>query len=65
MLLLNIEADHASSQVKVATIGVATPIMNQRVGTQEMVKQMITFWDSQLKQVLSDNPDIILFKFRK
>lgn len=60
MLLLNIEADHASSQVKVATIGVATPIMNQRVGTQEMVKQMITFWDSQLKQVLSDNPDIIL-----
>lgn len=61
LLFTNIKTGYASTtRVKIATIGVPTPVIKPEIGTQNAVKQMTTFWDNQVKQVLSDSPDVIL-----
>lgn len=51
---------YASNHVKVATIGTRPPVMDKTRGMQKMVEEVITFWDGQLKQVLTYKPDLIV-----
>lgn len=50
----------ASNYVKIATIGTSAPGFSGRTDMQEVVGEMIHFWDRQIQQVLPDKPDIIL-----
>ena len=49
----------ATKYVTVATIG-ASPEINRDQKPQKMVDQVISFWNSELKQVLPDKPDLIV-----
>ncbi len=50
----------AARYVKIATIGARAPQFDVPTSPQEMVDGMIEFWKNQLKQVLPDQPDLIL-----
>jgi apolipoprotein N-acyltransferase len=49
----------ASKYVTVATIG-SSPDLDRDQDPQKLVKQVIAFWDRELKQVLPDKPDLIV-----
>lgn len=46
--------------VKIATIGAPSPHLNLDQEPQELVDQMIEFWQNELAQVLPDKPDLIV-----
>ncbi|WP_345029543.1 carbon-nitrogen hydrolase family protein [Ravibacter arvi] len=50
----------AEKQIKVSTIGAAIPGYSNRTDMENIVKEIIGFWDQQIKQVLPDQPDLIL-----
>ncbi len=51
---------HAKKHVKIATIGAASPHLNLNQEPQELVNQMIEFWQNELNRVLPDKPDLIV-----
>jgi len=50
----------AINNVKIATIGAVSPVFDAQMEPQQMVDGMIKFWAGELKQVLPDNPDLIV-----
>ncbi|MBN2375339.1 MAG: carbon-nitrogen hydrolase family protein [Sedimentisphaerales bacterium] len=48
------------NHVKIATIGAASPHLDQNQEPQKLVDQMIAFWQRELAQVLPDQPDMIV-----
>lgn len=50
----------ARNYVKIATIGIGSPSLDQSLSPQKMVDQMEVFWKEQLAQVLPDRPDLIV-----
>lgn len=50
----------ASREVKVATIGAVIPGYQNRTDMENVVKEIVKFWDNQIRQVLPDRPDLIL-----
>jgi len=60
LLFLCIGKTDASNYVKIASIGVGSPALDKSLNPQEMVDQMIIFWQNQLIQVLPDQPDLIV-----
>ncbi len=60
LLFLCIGKADASNYVKIASIGVGSPALDKSLNPQEMVDQMIIFWQNQLIQVLPDQPDLIV-----
>jgi hypothetical protein len=46
--------------VRIATIGAPSPQLDLRQEPQELVDQMIEFWQHELAQVLPDKPDLIV-----
>lgn len=53
---------HAAKNVKVATIGVRTPVLDKSMGYQRMVDRMIQFWKREIAHVLPDKPDLIILQ---
>jgi len=51
---------NAANYITVATIGNRPPVMDKSEGYSAMVERVIEFWQNELKQVLSDNPDLIV-----
>lgn len=51
---------HAANYVTIATIGTRPPSMDPGMGYQQMVDQVKDFWANELKQVLPDQPDLIV-----
>jgi predicted amidohydrolase len=51
---------NAKNYVKIATIGAAAPQFEKGMAPQELVDNMIDFWENQLNQVLPDEPDLIV-----
>jgi hypothetical protein len=60
-ILFFIVTDNASAAnyITVATIG-SSPSVDKNIDPQKIVNQVITFWKQELKQVLPDNPDLIV-----
>ncbi len=50
----------ASNLVKVATIGARAPVFSKDKGIQGVVDKMMVYWENQIKQVLPDQPDLIV-----
>lgn len=59
ILLLSSGFNTMAQKIKIATIGNLPVVDSQTVG-QGMVDQTIEFWDKELKQVLHENPDLIV-----
>lgn len=53
---------YAVKNVKVATIGVRTPVLGKSMGYQKMVNQMIHFWKREIAHILPDHPDLIVLQ---
>jgi hypothetical protein len=51
---------NAKNNVKIATIGAVSPYLDMSQEPQKLVEQMIKFWETELKQVLPDKPDLIV-----
>lgn len=60
VLLLSTDIINASKYITVATIGNQVPVVDKTMGMQTVVEEVIRFWQMKLKQVLPDNPDLIV-----
>jgi len=58
-LIINSDNAKAARYVTVATIG-NTPSIDKNQDPQELVNQVISFWDKEFKQVIPDKPDLIV-----
>lgn len=50
----------ASGKIVVSTIGAVIPSFHNRTDMDNVVQEIIRFWDGQIRQVLPDQPDLIL-----
>jgi len=50
----------AGKQIRVATIGAVIPGYHNRSDYEQVVEEIIRFWDRQLEQVVPDKPDLIV-----